>query len=678
MSNRIIDGSSIFTGNDAGKDGIRKELGVYYLIEEGAVLPKVNPTTPYLLSEGAASLDETGLLPFYTQTLTINSASYAQNYNQWSSAFKSKFVRNAEYVDHYFNMPMDNTTIDAVNNYESYGYESLSKTVPPLSLLNIHDRENFPVNTLSPLGQQMTIFLDQFSIDRPEALKRQNLFFGENKITDINIGHINQISMQSPLSVTKPYNSFVKIKTFSSVLYPPNVPTPQEILFTETHMLNKIYSYFKRTAGVGLDFYSDALETMTQMNVKGFIDLISNYDLLSLVEEDDEKFYKDFPETTVFESQFERLQMLSKIRDFVKFRIRKTFKEILIDNDNSAHLILGYKIQKFRSNGNLPLQTVYIMTPKTRTFYDSLFSYDTNYRYEIKAITMVLGNSYSYTGFQEDRERGQMTMTFVNRPSLQFIEIPVLTQDMVITDIPTPPPEISFFNERGNQNEVIITLDQSTIVEHSSPDNYLNYFTNDFISQAKVYTQQKSKQIEFSAIYTSNIYQIYRMGDKPVKYSDFDNKLLTVIGSAGVESTDNLFRDSVVPHKKYYYLIRTLTNFGIHSNPTRIYEVELIQDSDETYINYKEFKFEEIQNTSTSKIFKKFLQIKPSLQQMAFKTDQITDLSTADNYGTNIVGTNPDPIWGRRFKIRVKSKKTGKKFDLNVTFDLKDENNQPI
>ena len=57
MSNRIIDGSSIFTGDDLGKDGIRKEFGLYYEIEEGAVVPKVNPQSPYLLTQGVASTD---------------------------------------------------------------------------------------------------------------------------------------------------------------------------------------------------------------------------------------------------------------------------------------------------------------------------------------------------------------------------------------------------------------------------------------------------------------------------------------------------------------------------------------------------------------------------------------------------------------------------------------------
>ena len=175
-----------------------------------------------------------------------------------------------------------------------------------------------------------------------------------------------------------------------------------------------------------------------------------------------------------------------------------------------------------------------------------------------------------------------------------------------------------------------------------------------------------------------NIYEIYRIDNKPLGYQDFENNLIALIGEPGIELTDNLFRDTIAPQKKYYYLIRTLTNFGIHSNPTRIYEVELIQDSDETFLNYSEFKFEEIENTSNQKMFKRFLQIKPSLPQVALKNDQITDLSTADNYGDTIVGTDPDLIWGRKFKIRVKSKKTGKLFDLNVTFNLKDENNQPI
>ena len=122
------------------------------------------------------------------------------DYGQWSSNFKAKFVENIEYIDHYFNTPVDFSNIDAVNNYESYEYEVLTKNVPPLSLLNIHDQEDFPVDVLGPNGYQMQQFLDQFSINRTEATRRQNLFFGAEKIKDIKVLVINALRIEPHIS----------------------------------------------------------------------------------------------------------------------------------------------------------------------------------------------------------------------------------------------------------------------------------------------------------------------------------------------------------------------------------------------------------------------------------------------------------------------------------------------
>jgi len=677
MSNRVIDGSSIFTGQDAGKDGLRAEVGLSYEIDAGLVVPRFNQNTSYLLTEGVANLDTSAVLPFTTQTLTFTSASSVDNYSQWASQFKQKFIENIEYIDHYFQMPEDFTTIDAINNYESFGYENLSKNVPPLSLLNIHDDIDFPVDSAGPNGYQMQLFLDQFSVNRVEVTEREHLFFGDNSIQDIKLGHLQQVGLNVPAQPDRPYNAYVKIRTLSAGA-PDLSPITQEILFDQTKMGNKLFAFFKRSEASALDFYLDELQTLTAISVRDFISFISNFDLLNSTIETDEKFYKDYEDASVFESQFLRLEMLSRIRDFVTTNLRRTFSDVIINNEPSANLIIGYKIEKFTTTSSQPIQTTYIMTPKSRAYYDSLLSYDTQYTYEIKAIMMVVGNSYLYTNVTEDPALGQINLTFVNRPSLQFLEIPVLTQDMIITDIPNPPPEVFFYNERGNRNQILITLDQATLVENSSPDNYPQFFPLDYVSQSKVFAQQKETQIQFSTLYTSNIYEIYRMEEEPTSIEDFSENLLVTIGEPGIELTDNLFRDTITPRKKYYYLIRTLTNFGIHSNPTRIYEVELIEDSDETYINYSEYKIKEVENTSRTKTFKKFLQIKPSLPQVIINRNQITDLSTADNYGTTVVGTDPDLIWGRRFKIRIKSKKTGKKIDLNVTFNLKDENNQPI
>ena len=134
-ANRIIDGSSIFTGNDAGKDGLRKEIGTYFKIEEGSVIPATINNTPYLAAFSQAEIDESNLLPTYTQTITLTTASFVQDFNQWAFDFDKKILANAEYIDHYFVMPNNYSNISAVNNHEFFEYESLSKTVPPLSLL---------------------------------------------------------------------------------------------------------------------------------------------------------------------------------------------------------------------------------------------------------------------------------------------------------------------------------------------------------------------------------------------------------------------------------------------------------------------------------------------------------------------------------------------------------------
>lgn len=656
--NRIIDGSSIFTGQDAGKDGIKKEFGTYYEIVGGTISTNLNQSSSYILTLGPTALDDTGLLPFYTQTVRINSASYVEDYDEWSQTLFSKFVPSAQYIDHFFIQPQHRCETEAVNNFEFYGYEILSKQVPPLSLLNIQDQDQFPP-PFDPIATNA--FLDQFSINGIETQKRSHVFMGEDEIENY-----------SDLDV---YNSYIKLRFDTSV------PT-QDInlaneLFKETKLVNKLFSYFKRNTGTLLDFYADSLGTLAEVNVKDFTEFLQEYDLSILEEQPDEKFYRDFLEPSTFEAQFLALQMLSRVRNLITSRMRRSFESVILDNDACDKVLIGYKVEKFRENTNNPLQTIFIMSSKFKNYYDSLIAYDTVYNYKFTSIFMVIGNSYAYVNPIENRELGQIVMTFVNRPSVQFVELPILEEDMVVTDIPNPPPEVQFFNERGNKREIIIALDQATLVENSSPDNYPLIFNSDNNSQRKVFIQQKDTQIQFSTLYTSNIYEVYRVDKPPTSLADFEANLLTTIGDPGIRLTDNVFRDLIASQKKYYYLIRTLTNFGVHSNPAKIYELELIEDSDETYINFSEFKIETKKQIENKKIFKKFLQIKPNLSQVAFKDNIITDLTTPDTYDKSVIGEEAESLWGRRFKIRIKSKKTGKLIDLNVTFNLVDENNQP-
>ena len=262
-----------------------------------------------------------------------------------------------------------------MNKFESYGYEFLSKQVPPLSLLSIYDEQEFPIE------QDMTNYLDQFSINRIETQRRSNMFMGDR-----------QLSLAPTIALSNDYNSFIKL-TFDTTVPTMDQGVSKE-LFEETALTNKLFSFFKRTTGTLLDFYADSLNTLTEVNVKDFTNFLQNYDLITMTDEDDEKFYRDFDEPSTFEAQFLRLEMLSRVRDVIQTKMRNSFEKMIIDGEDAYNLLIGYKVEKFRENTNNPLQTIFIMSSEYESYYDTLVAYDTVYNYKFTAIFMVVGNSY--------------------------------------------------------------------------------------------------------------------------------------------------------------------------------------------------------------------------------------------------------------------------------------------
>ena len=75
-----------------------------------------------------------------------------------------------------------------------------------------------------------------------------------------------------------------------------------------------------------------------------------------------------------------------------------------------------------------------------------------------------------------------------------------------------------------------------------------------------------------------------------------------------------------------------------------------------------------------SKTFKKLIQLSPNFSQIELDTTNIDYTQEAASQLENLtIGSVDDLIWGRTFKIRLTSNKTGKKLDLNITYNLKSE-----
>ena len=185
-----------------------------------------------------------------------------------------------------------------------------------------------------------------------------------------------------------------------------------------------------------------------------------------------------------------------------------------------------------------------------------------------------------------------------------------------------------------------------------------------------------TNKISFRSDDSAESFQIYTTTQKPKQYVDFNDTLLDE-----VPGPNHAYKVKLAFNQKYYFTFRSTDVHSNVSNPTPVYEVEIVEESGMSYpiINVlnleEEAKKRGIQENivNYTKHGKMFLCIKPNEEQ----TDLLSNLQVEDG--------DPEPesalelmpislgvkekgsVFGKKFKFRIKSKKTGRVFDINFT-----------
>jgi hypothetical protein len=69
------------------------------------------------------------------------------------------------------------------------------------------------------------------------------------------------------------------------------------------------------------------------------------------------------------------------------------------------------------------------------------------------------------------------------------------------------------------------------------------------------------------------------------------------------------------------------------------------------------------------------MQLEPNISQLSWDDSAVDySKSAASQVNYLTVGVAKARLWDKKFKIRLTSKKTGKKLDINVTFNVRTEN----
>jgi len=375
-----------------------------------------------------------------------------------------------------------------------------------------------------------------------------------------------------------------------------------------------------------------------------------------------------------------------RVEKIKKQRFRD-YKEI-VDGQTSYNEVLFYKVEKIDAENNL-LQTFHFTnTDKLEVikFVDTQVKYDKRYRYKIIASILVIGTKYRYENptlvatFMQN-ERGTETLvsgmnfTVVSEPHIKIINVPVFEKSVIIYDNPPIAPEILPIFFRGVNNKIKFFFN-SSVGRYMAEPIVFTASDEELVKKYKIAQDipLSQKEIMFESDDHIHEFTLYKMDRKPTSYEDFEENG-TSLDMATDDASSYSHIDNVAPNKKYYYCLRARDYHGNLSHPSVIYEIEIVDDAGSIYPISKICEFEEPKKQKLSRGVKRFIHILPAFESLFANEEAMGIEGTPGPQPgqTVVLGVQKESTWGKKYKMRLTSKSTGKKIDFNFTFTTKQE-----
>lgn len=267
-------------------------------------------------------------------------------------------------------------------------------------------------------------------------------------------------------------------------------------------------------------------------------------------------------------------------------------------------------------------------------------------------------------------------------PYVKIIEIPLVSKEVEIMDHPPRPAEIMSYQRKDDSQtigfyakyESFRSRPYPACISPSDIDLKTRYLLSNNLYQTENITQHSS---------APDAVEIYRIDTAPTSIKDFNGALRATkyLTNLKFESprTDCFYEEQIRTNKKYYYLFRFLNVHLMPGHLSPIIEAELVDDGGYKYSVFDAIVESEISDEppvdAPSLPFKKLLQMKLKSPHLMLDDESVNyeDTLASSQINNFKVGTAEDTIWDKTFKIRMTSKKTGRKLDINVKYELKRE-----
>ena len=425
-------------------------------------------------------------------------------------------------------------------------------------------------------------------------------------------------------------------------------------------------------------------------------------------------FRNDYSEPTNLDSDenviFKKLfgsAFLAKILDIYNNN-KRTYQEI-IDGKPAYTEDLFYRIEKTRKIAGSEEEEVVqnILIPNTSEldiakYVDTQLKYATyaTYKYNVYAHRAVFGSKYEYqwlntngvpvaapgkrslqtttfpaedngdplgpqVGISESLSNGfkkyYATFNTVVEPSIVLLEDKIFsTPEILILDKPPVIPDINIVPYRAVNNRIKILITGASDRYRAKPVIMVQSDIEEFdkIKRAQLVVDNSGNpledgKVEFGSDDPVRTFQIFRTEQKPKTYQDF---------APYQQINREFFEEHILPNTKYYYTFRAIDDHGHVSNPTPVYEVELIDEKGAVKPIIRLVDMTPPKNKTNTKACQKYIYVKPTLQQLYFSDDSDVDSIFSQQAKK------------KRYKMRLTSKGSGKKIDINFSFTKESKN----
>jgi hypothetical protein len=416
---------------------------------------------------------------------------------------------------------------------------------------------------------------------------------------------------------------------------------------------------------------SDLLEEIKQNP----IDLNkSNYTIIG----DTTKYMRTNTNSMSFVNGLRNIIFNSKLNTFVKNNYR-TYKDVL-DGKKCYNETVAYRVSKYEKDSNIPIQNYWLANNPDLDFLnivDTQVKYEKEYTYKIFAYQFILGNKIKQKINNSGTSDDNFKIDVENLPEANLIEVELISTIKRVADTPPLSPEILFVPYKGVDNKIGLFLNGRTGEEKLETINILE--TDQAVTS--LYKKNLNNTVLYKSDDISKRFEIMKLEKKPNSYQDFSKGFIktvsTDIDPATIQSASAAaFIDTIEPNKKYYYCFRAIDIHEKISNPTQIFEVEMVNEKGMVFPIVKNYEFESPAYTGTKEI-RRFIKIKPASQHTFLnrETSQIENDTTAEQSLRKIkIGLSDVAVpWGKTFKMVLTSKQTGKKCEFKFKFNYKTE-----